>query len=421
MEQQTGIDEREYIQRLLETIVKECPRRQATSRDELRAHQLMQEEFDRLGFHSYMEGFRFNDSLYANLALHFGLGTLGTAVSGIAPMAGLALHTLAGTSFLLDSTRKAFILRRAFPYKPSQNLVVTLPADGEPDLRIVLMGHIDAAFTGILFHPRLIRHTNPGNLPRPLRFLGRTLAVPTYSQFMLAGFDLLRLYLGPLTWPLRPVEAALTLPGLIAFLINLQLIMRDEVVPGANDDLTGVAAVALLARRLASVKPESVEMVFVITGAEEASMGGAQALLDDRKNVWDRDSTVVLALDGLAGGELRYFEEGELWHVPVAGWLTDLLEEVADSEPRFSTVRGFQIPSGATDVLPFRYAGYDGVGIGCVDPEIQAPRHYHQPTDTPENIDPDEVVLAMDFTEKLVRTIVHQKLGILMEESQVDG
>ncbi len=409
------LDERQYVARLIRTIVDECPRRQPTSRDELRAQQIMQDELGRLGFQSYLEGFQFNDSLYANLALHFGLGTAGTLVSGMAPAMGFVLHALAGTSFFLDSTRRAFVLRRLFPYRPSQNLVVTLPADGEPELRIVVMGHIDAAFTGILFHPKLIRSTNPDSLPRPLRFLGRTLAVPTYSQFVLAGFDLARIYLGPLTWPLRPLEALLTVPALVAFVINMQLVLQDQIVPGANDDLTGVAAVALLARRLAPFKPANVEMVFAITGAEEASMGGAQALLDDRRKMWDKEKTVVIALDGLSGGELRYFEEGELWRVPVPGWLGDLIREVADMNPKVGSVLPFAIPSGATDVLPFRYAGYDGVGIGCVDPSIQAPRHYHQMTDSPENVDPDDVILALDFTEKLVRAIVHHRLGVFMQ------
>jgi hypothetical protein len=37
------------------------------------------------------------------------------------------------------------------------------------------------------------------------------------------------------------------------------------------------------------------------------------------------------------------------------------------------------------------------------------------PSDTPENVDPDDVLLAVDFTEKLIREIVHRRLAIDMD------
>ncbi len=410
------LDERAYVRHLLELIVDRYPRRQATSDEERAATLLVREEFEALGLESRLEHFRFNDNLYANLVLHFGIGTAGSLVSGLSPVAGFALHALAGTSYFMDSTRRAFLLRRLFPFKPSQNLLVTLPSTSSPDLRIVLLAHIDAAFSGLLFDPRarLVTLTSPERLPVPLRFLGRTLAVPTYSQFLLAGIDALKVFLGPLALPLMPVEALLSVPGLVAFLINLQMVVKNEIVPGANDNLSAVAAIALLARRLQAVKPDAVELVFVVTGAEEASMGGAQALVEEHRDDWERDRTVVIALDGLSSGVLRRFEEGEVWPAPSPGWLVDASDAVAASDERFGPVEGFQIPSGATDALPFLMKGYDAVSFGCVDPEFQTPRHYHMPSDTPENVDPDDVLLAVDFTQRLIREIVRRRLDIDM-------
>jgi len=406
-----SFDETAYVRDLVARIARECPRRQAASEDERRAHGIMAGELRRLGFEGTLEGFRWSDSLYANLLLHFGLGTAGSLVSGMSPIAGFALHALAGTSYFLDSTRRAFLLRRLFEFKPSQNLVVTLPASRGPDLRIVVLAHVDAAFTGLLFDPRtkLIQYTSPENLPPRLGFLGRTLAVPTYSQFALAGIDVLRMLLGPLTLPLVPLEALLSVPGLVAFLLNLQVVLKNEIVPGANDDLSGVAALALLARRLAPSRPGNVELVFVVTGAEEASMGGAQALVEAHHRDWDPRSTVALGLDGLAGGRLHYFVEGEVVRIPVPGWLERLLRRVASSDPRFSGVTPFEIPTGGTDVVPFLARGYDGVSLGCVDPSLATPRHYHMPSDTPENLDASEVLFAVDFAERLVRAIIRDR------------
>jgi len=406
----TGLqfDELAYTRALLERIVRLCPRRRPCSEDERRAHELMRVELTRLGLpEGVLDEFRFSESLYANMALHFGLGTLGTAVSGLAPAAGFVLHALAAASFMLDSTKRAFLLRRLLPWRRSQNLVVTLPGlDPEPALRLVFMAHADAALTGRMFEPAMVALVE--RLPGPL---GRLMAVTAYSQLALAGFDLLRLALGPLTLPLRPVEALLTLPALLAFVLNLEVVLRDEVVPGANDNLSGVVGMSLLARRLLASKPPQVELVFVVTGAEEAGLGGAAHLVAANAARWDRARTVAIGLDGLSNGELRYFDEGEVVRRRVSPWLREELERVAASEPRFASVRAFQIPVGGTDVLPFHERGYDGLCLGCVDPALGAPRHYHLPSDTVENLEPGAIIEAVDFAQKLVVAIA-QRRGI---------
>lgn len=403
-------NEQAYAEALLARIVRECPRRRACSEDERRTHELMQGELDQLGLpHGALEGFTFTDSIYANMALHFGLGSLGTAVSGLFPAAGFALHALAGTSYLLDSTKRAFLLRRLLPAKRSQNLVVTLPAPsgGPPSLRLVFLAHADAAFTGLMFEERVVRQMNPAKLPKQLRFLSRGLALSTYSQFTLAGLDLLRLCFGPLTWPLRPVEALLSLPALVTTLLNLQVVLKNEIVPGANDNLSGVVALALLGRRLLQERPDGLELVFVVTGAEEAGLGGATHLARRHADAkrWARRDTVVIGLDSLGNGELVYFDEGEVITRHVPRWLREVLAEVARADPRFADVRSFRIPVGGTDALPFIERGYDAVSIGCVDRELGAPRHYHLPSDTPENLDVGTIVKAVEFTERLVRKI----------------
>ncbi len=406
-----GFDERAYVRSMIEEIVRECPRRQAASEDERRAHDLVHAEFERMGLPGTFQEFRFNDSLYQNLALHFGLGAAGTAVSSVAPLLSMMIHLAVGTSHYLDSTRRGFLLRRLLPFKPSRNLVVRVPASRGAELRIVLLAHIDSAFTGLMFDPRLLRNLGPRLIPRDLNPLNRSLMLACYSQFLLAGVDAGKLVLGPLALLLLPLEALLAVPQWITFLLNLQVVLKNEIVPGANDDLSGVAALALLARRLVPSKPDNVELVFAVTGAEEASMGGAQALAREHMDTWDRKRTVIIGLDGLASGQLRWFEEGEVKVVPVPAWIEEILQGIAASDPRFGGLRRFRIPMGATDVLPFRSMGWDGVCLGCVDEDWGAPRHYHQPTDTPENLDPGEVVAAVDVAEKLVQAIVGQRTG----------
>jgi len=399
------------LRMMVEEIDRQCPQRRPAGEDERQAQMIMKKEFERLGLATEVHQFEFNESLYANIALHFGLGTLGTVVSGVLPLAGLALHLTAGTSYWADSTRRAFLLRRLFPFKPSRNILGTMPSKGEPALRIVFAAHADTAFTGLMFRPeivKLIAVDKPG-MPG---FLKRPMSMATKTQFALAGFDLLRLLGGPLTLPLRPLEALLTVPSFLIFLLNLQVVLKNEIVPGANDNLSGMAALPLLAQRLASIGRDDVEFVFVVTGCEEACLGGSDALARAREGIWDKSRTVLIGLDGLGNGDLCYTaSEGEVVPLSTPAWLMEILQEVALSEPRFAGVHGVDLPAGGTDAGPFLAHGWDGVSLVCEDPALGVPLHYHTPEDSPENLDLDKVIYSIDFTEKLTHTIIRKRLG----------
>ena len=401
-------DEKNYALRLIEEIVDRCPRRAPASEDEKKCQMMLKEQFECLGLPAEFQDFRFGPHLYANIALHFGLGTLGTVVSGLAPALGLALHATAAGSYWAESTRKAYVLRRLLGFKPSQNLLATMPAEnGKPKLRLVFLAHADAAYTGLIFSPAVVKMNAKTTAP----WLKRSMTLATQTTAALTFFDALRMAYGPLTLPLRPIEYALTVPAFLAFVLNMEVVLRNRIVPGANDDLSGVAALPVLAKRLGAKKPKDVEIVFGVTGCEEASLGGADALARAMDKIWDKENTVIIGLDGLTNGDLQYFEiEGEIIRTPIPGWLKDILEDTAASESRFrNEVKGFEIPVGGSDVAAFLAHGWNGVCLGCVDPALGSPRHYHQPGDTPEHLDMDKLLYSIDFTEKLALAVMEKR------------
>jgi len=405
--------EHAYVDRLIRRIVAECPRRQPTSEDERRALEIMRAEFAALGLEVRTQPFLFNDNLYANMLLHAGVATAGTVVSCVAPLAGLAMHLGSALSYWGESTRRGYFLRRLLPFKPSFNVLATMPATvgREPALRVVVMGHADAAFTGWTFEPALTRLTVPKG-DGPLTLKERSVALMSASQFALAGCDAVRLVLGPLALPLRPLEWALTIPSLISLVLNGQTVLRNEVVPGANDNLTGTSVLPVLARRLAGNKPDDVEYVFVVTGCEEASLGGGDALGRAMAGLWDRDRTVFVGLDGLGNGDLRYLQvEGEVCRTRIPDWLDDTARQVTASDPRFAEVTGFEVPIGGSDVAALLARGWDGICLACVDPTTGAPRHYHMPTDDPDHLEMDQVMFSVDYAERLVEAIVARRRG----------
>ncbi len=404
-------DELAFASELIGRIIDDFPRRQPTSEDERASQLMMQEIFEALGLETRFHDFEFNDSLYANLALHFAVGTLGSAVGWVWPLGAFALHTLAAGSYWADSRRRGYILRRLLGFKPSQNLLATLPAEGEPKLRIVIGGHADAAFTGFLFSPWAIKHFS-SELPAPFGFMKRSLAVATRAEAFLAGTSLLRTFVGPLALPLRPVEAVLAIPSFVAFLLGLDVALRDKIVPGANDNLSAVAALPILAARLAAKKRKDVEIVFVVTGCEEASLGGGDALARDMEGVWDKERTVFLGLDSITNGDLTYLDvEGEVVKTPIPQWIRETAEATVKSDDAFAGVRPFEVPVGGSDAAAFLARGWDAVCLTCVDPEIGAPRQYHQITDDLEHLEMDKLTMAFDFAEALTEAIIARKLG----------
>lgn len=392
-----------YAMDLARRVVEAFPKRAPTSDDERGAQRMVQEEFERLGLRTSLEPFRFNRSLYESLAVHLGLALVASAIAAVAAPVSFVLHLLVGLSLYLDTTRKAYLLRRLLPWRASQNLLATLPADGEPALRFVLAAHIDAATTGLIFDPRVGPRLAKSKFPLGLH---RTLAVVTYSQFALAAFDLAAFLAAPLPGLAWGVLALLNVMPAGAFLFNLDVALRNQVVPGAADDVSGVAALPVLAARFAKDKPRDGEVVFVVTGCEEASMGGSDALAKAMKGRWDPSRTIAVALDTLTNGTLSYFvAEGDVVRIRTPPELVDALKAVRPD------IVPFDPPLGGTDAHAFLAAGYPACAVICVDPAFGVPREYHQMTDTPDRLDPRQLADSIDFTEQLVREIARRRLG----------
>ena len=378
------------------------PRRLTGTATEKAAQELLGNELEKLGFSLEWRSFKFTQSIYAGLMAHFALAVLGTALAFRWPVLGLALHGFVALSYTLESTRKALLLRGLFPSISSQNLIATLQARTARRLRLVLVAHADAAFTGVLFNPKLIRIATK-QPPPGLGYLKKQLGVAVVTVAALAVLEaltVLQVFVAP--WWLL---GALTLPALMTFVLNLDVVLRNQVVPGAADNLSGCTACVELAHRLQGTLPDDVELVIVFTGAEEAGTGGALRLAQQlsREGTWNRNDTVILGLDTLTNGELRYLEEGEIVPVAVPAVLEQAIHATCDETRQ--QVTKYVIPSGATDALPFLAHGWQAVSLTCIDPVLGAPRHYHHPTDTWRNVDVAQLEASIDFAERLTRRL----------------
>lgn len=387
---------------LLCEIERRWPARLAGTPAEREAQERLGEELLALGAKLDWHHFTWPPHLYGALALHFGVGVAGALVARRSPGLALLLHATAAASFVSEATRRGLVLRNLWPAARSQNLLARFRAPGDLSpvrRRVVLLAHADSAYTGLIFHPTVLR-TVVGPPPADGAPKGKQLVLPTASLVALAALDVLRLTGRAPRW----VDAATVLaaiPPAIVAALNLEVVARNHVVPGAADNLSGCVAVVELARRLAPTLAVGAELVVAITGCEEAGTGGADRLARDMAGSWPKDGTTIVAIDTLTNGDLFWLEEGELSRLPPPAWLVDAIGATS-AEAGMPRVERYVVPTGATDALPFLVRGWDAIALTSIDRAIGAPRHYHRPTDTAANVSPDELARAIDFSERFV-------------------
>jgi acetylornithine deacetylase/succinyl-diaminopimelate desuccinylase-like protein len=332
------------------------------------------------------------------LGLAAGLGLVAGAAAGRARTrrgrraAGLVAAAAAG--LLQDDTSNARqLLRRALPRRTTTN-VVARAGDPAGKRTLVLVAHHDAAHSGLIFHP--------GLAPAAARIAPEAYARNDTSlqtgALMVSGPALIAA--GALTGmrPLRVAGMAIAL-GTVAAMAD---VARRPVVPGANDNLTAVAALLAVAERLAADPVRGVRVLLVSTGSEESFMEGMRGFVRRHRAELDPRRTTVLALECLGSDRLALLEGEGMVRVRDYDEGAKALVAAGARDAGIPLWRGLRLGAGGTDALPAMRAGIPAACLGACTP-FKVPSNYHWPTDTPENVHWDTVQQAIEVTWATVR------------------
>jgi len=183
---------------------------------------------------------------------------------------------------------------------------------------------------------------------------------------------------------------------------------RDSV-PGANDNLTGVAVLLSLAHALRAEPAPGLHVVLLSTGSEESFMEGMRGFARRHFAELPRDRTHVINLDTLGSPRLLLLEgEGMLG---IKEYPKDFLAIVKSCarELDIDMVPNLRFRN-ATDGVIALWAGYRTAALGSVD-EFKIPTNYHWPTDTPERVNYDTVADAARLCEAVVRRLAGDELS----------
>jgi hypothetical protein len=271
------------------------------------------------------------------------------------------------------------------------NALARIPARGERRGRVFVVAHLDAARTGLVWSPAVVEHGAERHLRtrrvEPVMGLQAAGLLATAAACVLPGRARV-----PVALAAGAIDAA-------AVVLNLD-VARSPVVPGANDNATGVAAALDLARALAADPLEHTEVLIALVGSEETGMSGFHAVLEAERPDPGRD--VVLSLDTLGCGmPIVAAAEGALAthryrEADLA--LADAGAGLAGEPPPERWRIG-----GWTDPLLALTRGIPAISLLSMGPGYYP--HYHHPSDRPEFVDWDCVGRCARIAHGTLRAI----------------
>ena len=283
-------------------------------------------------------------------------------------------------------------LRRVLKRQNTTNVVAEI---GPEDARhtLVVHAHHDAARTSFIFDQTLTKlmvEKLPGVMAKTDRW-------PPLMALVIGGPAVVAV--SALTGGRRTAAVGTAMATATAALMANMI--RQPVVPGANDNLTGVAVLLEVARRLRDAPPpEGVRVILLSAGAEECNQEGMLAFARRHFGRLSPDSTSFLCLDTVGSPELLLIEgEGflRMYEYP-----SQQKERVAAAarDAGVHVRRGIRFTFATDGLIPLRQ-GYEVASIGSVTEHL-VPANYHWPTDTADNVDYASVE---DSVEIVMQTI----------------
>jgi hypothetical protein len=283
-------------------------------------------------------------------------------------------------------------LRRVLRQRTTANVTGGFgPADAKHTL--VIHAHHDAARTGLVFHPAIAKLT--------ARVAGRVIerfgGTPAPMWGAAAGPALVALGAASRRRGLQRIGETLC----AAYVAAMADIANRPPVPGANDNLSGVAALLAVAGALADEPPHGLRVLLVSTGSEESFLEAMVRFGERHFPALSPETTTFLCLESVGSPQLMLLSgEGLL---RLHRYPTDLIGLISSLADGIDLRDPFRYRLATDGQVPLR-AGYRTAVISSMA-WYKAPAHYHWPSDRPENLDFGSIADAGALALRLLRRL----------------
>lgn len=273
--------------------------------------------------------------------------------------------------------------------------VTATTGDPQAERTVIVLAHHDAAHGGLVFHPK------------PQQILGARF--PDFVERTDTGVPMwLPVFAAPVMVAIGALLRSRRLTGLGRALGVLSTAAMVDIgarraVPGANDNLTGVAGLVALAEAFRAQPLAGVRVLLVSCGSEEALQEGIRPWVARHRAGLPAGQVSVINLETVGSPRLALVEgEGTLLLEDYPGDLRDLVAECADQAG--ITLRRNQRARASTDSVITARAGWPTATLTSFDAN-KALSNYHQPSDVPENVDYGTVADAARLAELTIRRV----------------
>ena len=319
--------------------------------------------------------------------LWFAGPTAGLVAAILGVLLAVASLTITVFEFLFY---KKFI-DRFMENKTSHNLYCKYEPTGEVKRRIVFNGHVDSAYEWTLMKIKQ-------NVMVVVLVTDLLCAIATIIIGIMA-------IVKPATWMFATM-AAFAVPYIGLFYVcNF-----DVVVPGANDNLTGVLNAVSVLKCLSEsgIRLENTEVCCFAAGSEEAGLRGADHWAKTHKEEIDSVPTAVLVFDTLRDMDFLTIYARDMTNLVKNDEDCVRLVEKAANEIGHPLPRG-GVPFGASDAAALSKNKVKAVCVAGQDP-LHA-NYYHNTRDTADNLRPDTMKLCLDLSLKAVEIFDREGFG----------
>jgi hypothetical protein len=330
--------------------------------------------------------------------VHAVMGVAGSLLATVQPAVGFTLVFLAAISTYLDLNTRFYLVRSLLFRRVSQNVVS--PGD-RPDApaRLILMAHYDAARTGYIFSKASSRIRR---LPERMRLL-----LGPFRLFFWVGLAPLLPILGARMAGLDPswLSAIQAIPTIVLIVAAFLLIdiSLSEIVPGAYDNASGVAAVLSAATELTTNPPENLDVWVVLAGSEESFCEGSRAFVRAHREELDRQKTSFLNVDSVSYGGVAYeISQGAVISLNHDSHLIELCDALSSAGA--AEARPIRHPL-LDDALPPRVRRMRSITLRTTDADGNLAPWYHTEDDVPDRVDADALTRATGFVIALARLL----------------
>lgn len=389
----------DYMYGLVKRVIDEIGPRPACSEAEKRLGRLLVEEWQPVCDRIEVESFTCRPGAFLGvIRLSALLYFVAVILYWFYPFAAFVVAALGLIMPVMELVRYHEFIDFLFLPEQGVNVVGTIRPRGETRKRVIISAHQDSAYEFRLW-----------------RVLG-TAAVPLMGLAMLAIVTSVAASLAKTIAYLGGTENAtaftvlgIVIAALIPVVAPFVFFVSNRAVPGAMDDMAGIAVVSAVGRYLGESRvsggfyPENTEVVLLATSSEEAGLRGAKRYLGKHLTELKGIPTHAICVEGTYDERYLTAATGEL----STGAKHD--RDLVEMARRIAAGHGWPIkskpiPLGASDASAFSKKGVRSICLLCQD-STRLVSNYHTREDTPEHVRPEALSVALQMVLEMTQRI----------------